>query len=203
MGFFKRFTAPKAKIELKPDEAVYDYKQKMKGRIIVDPQEDIPTDGLRVEFEAHQKIKWRKGFTSYSSSSSFETQKIPVSGPLSLQNGQHFEQPFEVQIPFYSRPDPYTEIELKAKGVAIVKDRPDLTHELKLGINFPYVIECSSQFGGCGFVTEPSEMSVSVCPKCGRNLEELWARKMKLRAAEAHARAQGARGHHRQVGRMR
>ncbi len=174
---FKRLSAPKAKIELRLDEAVYDCKDKLSGRLILDPQEEISVDELRLEFEASKKVKWKKGFSSFSTSSSLGTRRIPVGSSISLQKGQHYEQPFQIDIPFYSRSDPFTEIEVKVKGVVAVQGRPDLTNEVKPGIIFPYVIECLRQYGGCGFTTQPSPEPVRSCPQCGRNLEEIYDRK--------------------------
>ena len=130
MGFFKKFSAPKVKIELKLDEVAYDYKDKLTGRIVLDPQEEISVNEFRLEFGGNKKIKWKKGFSSLSSSSSLDTRKIPIGGPVKLQKGQHYEQPFQIDIPLYSKPDPFTENEVKVKGVAAVQGRPDLTHEV-------------------------------------------------------------------------
>jgi len=173
LGLFKRLSAPKAKIELKLDEAVYDYKDKLSGRLTMDAQEEIPVNELRLEFDASKKVKM-KGF---SSSSSMGTRKIPVGSSINLQKGQHYEQPFQIDIPFYSKSDPFTEIEVKVKGVAAVQGRPDLTHEVRPGITFPYVIECLRQYGGCGFTTQPSLEPVRCCPQCGHSLEEIYDRK--------------------------
>jgi hypothetical protein len=185
MGFFKKFSAPKAKIELKLDEVSYEYTDKLTGRITVDPEEEISVDEFRLEFSGNKKIKWKKGFSSFSSSSSLETRKATVAGPTKLQKGQHHEQPFQIDIPSYSKPDPFTELEIKVKGVVATKGRPDLTHEVKPVINFPYVIECLRQYGGCGFITQPSSEPVKACPKCGNNLEEVWNRKYSDEAREA------------------
>jgi len=190
MGLFKKFSAPKAKIELKLDEVAYNYTDKLTGRIAVDPQEDISVSEFRLEFSGNQKVKWKKGFSSFSSSSSLETRKIPIGSSVALQRGQHHEQPFQIDIPQYSRPDPFTELEVKVKGVATVQGRPDLTHEVKPVITFPYVIECDSDYGGCGFTTQPLAEPVKVCPKCGNNLEEVWNRKY---SDEARQAAQGQR----------
>ena len=185
MGLFKKFSAPKAKIELKLNEVAYNYTDKLTGRIVLDAQEDISVDEFRIEFGGNKKIKWKKGFSSYSSSSSLASTKIPVGGPVNLQKGQHYEQPFQIDIPQYSKPDPFTELEIKVKGVVAVKGRPDLTHEVKPVINFPYVIECLREYGGCGFITQPMANPVKACPKCGNNLEEVWNRKYSDEAREA------------------
>ena len=185
MGLFKKFSAPKAKIELKLNEVAYNYTDKLTGRIVLDAQEDISVDEFRIEFGGNKKIKWKKGFSSYSSSSSLASTKIPVGGPVNLQKGQHYEQPFQIDIPQYSKPDPFTELEIKVKGVVAVKGRPDLTHEVKPVINFPYVIECLKEYGGCGFITQPMPNPVKACPKCGNNLEEVWNRKYRDEAREA------------------
>jgi hypothetical protein len=190
MGLFKKFSAPKAKIELKLDEVAYNYTDKLTGRIAVDPQEDISVSEFRLEFSGNQKVKWKKGFSSFSSSSSLETRKITVGSPVNLQKGQHHEQPFQIDIPQYSRPDPFTELEVKVKGVATVQGRPDLTNEVKPVITFPYIIECDSHYGGCGFTTQPLAEPVKACPKCGNNLEEVWNRKY---SDEARQAAQGQR----------
>lgn len=190
MGFFKKFSAPKAKIELQLNEVAYEYTDKITGKIALDPQEDTSIDEFRLEFGGSEKVKWKKGFSSYSGSSSLETKKIPVGGPIKLQKGQHYEHLFEIDIPLYSRPDPFTELEVKVKGVVAVQGRPDLTHEVKPAINFPYIIECNSDYGGCGFTTQPLSEPVKVCPKCGNNLEEVWNRKYSNEAREA---AQGTR----------
>ena len=185
MGLFKKFSAPKAKIELKLNEVAYNYTDKLTGRIVLDAQEDISVDEFRIEFGGNKKIKWKKGFSSYSSSSSLASTKIPVGGPVNLQKGQHYEQPFQIDIPQYSKPDPFTELEIKVKGVAAVKGRPDLTHEVRPAINFPYVIECLREYGGCGFITQPMPNPVKACPRCGNNLEEVWNRKYRDEAREA------------------
>jgi len=190
MGFFKKFSAPKATIELKLDEVAYNYTDKLTGRIVIDPQEEMSVNEFRLEFGGNKKVKWKKGFSSYSSSSSVETMKIPVSGPVKIQKGQHYEQPFQIDIPQYSIPDPFTELEIKVKGVATVQGRPDLTHEVKPVITFPYVIECDSDYGGCGFTTQPSAEPVKACPRCGNNLEEVWNRRY---SDEARQAAQGQR----------
>jgi hypothetical protein len=188
MGFFKKFSAPKAKTELKLDEVSYEYTDKLTGRIAVDPEEEIAVDEFRLEFGGNKKIKWKKGFSSFSSSSSLETRKVTVAGPTKLQKGQHYEQPFQIDIPLYSKPDPFTELETKVKGVVATKGRPDLTHEVKPVINFPYVIECDRDYGGCGFITQPLSEPVKACPRCGNNLEEIWNRKY---SDEARATAHG------------
>jgi len=185
MGFFKKFSAPKAKTELKLDEVSYEYTDKLAGRIVVDPEEEIAVDEFRLEFGGNKKIKWKKGFSSFSSSSSLETRKVTVAGPTKLQKGQHYEQPFQIDIPLYSKPDPFTELEIKVKGVVATKGRPDLTHEVKPVINFPYVIECIREYGGCGFMTQPLAEPVKACPRCGNNLEEVWNRKYSEEAREA------------------
>ena len=190
MGLFKKFKASKAKIELKLDEVAYGANDKFTGRIVMDPQEDISVYEFRLEFGGKKKIKWKKGFSSLSTTSSLETKKIPIGGPVNLENGQHFEQPFQIDIPFYSKPDPFTEIEVNVKGVAAVQGRPDLTHEVKPAINFPYVIGCLSEYGGCGFVTEPLQEPVKICPKCGNNLEEVWNRKYKDQLKKTQARSE-------------
>jgi hypothetical protein len=190
LGLFKKFSAPKAKIEMKLTEVSYEYTDKLTGRMVVDSQEEISVDEFRLEFSGSRKIKWKKGFSSYSSSSSLETRKIPVGGPIRLQKGQHYELPFQVDIPLYSKPDPFTEIEAKVKGVAAAKGRPDLSNEVKPIINFPYIIECSTKYGGCGFITQPSSEPIKACPKCGNNLEEVWNREY---SEEARQGAQGMR----------
>jgi hypothetical protein len=188
MGFFKKFSAPKAKTELKLDEVSYEYTDKLTGRIVVDSEEEIAVDEFRLEFGGNKKTKWKKGFSGFSSSSSLETRKITVAGPPQLQKGQHYEQPFQIDIPLYSKPDPFTELEIKVKGVVATKGRPDLTHEVKPIINFPYVIECDRNYGGCGFITQPLSEPIKACPKCGNNLEEVWKRKY---SEEARAAAHG------------
>ena len=191
MGLFKKFKAPKAKIELKLDEVAYEATDKFTGRIVVDPKEGISVNEFKLEFGGKKKVKWKKGFSRLSTSSSLETKKIPIGGPVKLQKGQHYEQPFQIDIPSYSKPDPFTEMEVNVKGVAAVQGRPDLTHEVKPAINFPYVIECLRQYGGCGFITQPLPEPVKICPKCGNNLEEVWNRKYKdeLKKMQTRTRA--------------
>ena len=198
---FRRFSAPKAKMELKLDEVAYEYTDKLSGKIVIDPEEEICTDELRLEFSGSKKSKFKKEgssrFSSFEakpshigisvggqksaqlsgSSESLEAKTIHVSGPVTLQKGQHYEVPFKIDIPRYSRSDPFIEIEIKVKGVVATKGRPDLTHEVKPVINFPYVVECSQKYGGCGFTTPPLAEPPRVCPKCGNNLEEVWNRK--------------------------
>ncbi len=190
MGLFKKFSAPKAKVELKLNEVAYNYTDKLTGKIVVDPQEDMSVNEFRLEFGGNRKVKWKKGFSSFSGSSSLETRKITVGGSVMLQKGQHYEQPFQIDIPQYSRPDPFTELEVKIKGVATVQGRPDLTHEVKPVITFPYIIECLRQYGGCGFITQPLADPVNACSKCGNNLEEVWNHKY---SDEARQAAQGPR----------
>jgi hypothetical protein len=191
LGFFKKFSAPKAKIELKLDEVAYNYTDKLSGRIVLDAQEEISVNEFRLEFSGSKKVKWKKGFSSLSTSSSLETRKIPVGSPVKLQNGQHYEQPFQIDIPLYSKPDPFTENEVKVKGVAAIQGRPDLTHEVKPAINFPFVIECLRQYGGCGFITQPSSEPIKACPNCGNNLEEVWNRKYSDELRESQERSRG------------
>jgi len=189
MGLFKKFKAPKIKIELKLDEVSYEATDKFTGRIAVDPQEEISVNEFRLEFGGKKKVKWKKGFSSLSTSSSLETKKIPIGGPVKLQKGQHYEQPFEIDIPPYPKPDPFTEIEVNVKGVAAVQGRPDLTHEVKPAINFPFVVECLREYGGCGFITQPLPEPVKTCPKCGNNLEEVWNRKYRDELKETQERS--------------
>jgi len=177
LSFFKKFSPPKAKMELKLEEAAYNYTDKLTGRIILDPQEEISVNEIRLEFGGSRKVRWKKGFSSLNTTSSLETKKIPIGSPVKLQKDQHYEQPFQVNIPLYSRPDLFSETELTVKGVIAVQGRPDLTHEVKLGITFPYVIECLRQYGGCGFITQPLPTPILTCPACGKNLEEMWNQK--------------------------
>jgi len=177
LSFFKKFSAPKAKVELKLEEAAYNYTDKLTGRIILDPQEEISVNEIRLEFGGSRKVRWKKGFSSLNTTSSLETKKIPIGGPVKLQKEQRYEQPFQVNIPLYSRPDLFTETELTVKGIIAVQGRPDITHEIKLGITFPYVIECLRQYGGCGFITQPLPTPILTCPACGKNLEEMWNQK--------------------------
>lgn len=190
MFLFKKFSAPKVKTELKLNEVAYEYTDKLTGKITLDPEEGISVDEFRLEFGGSQKVKWKKGFSSFSGSSSLETKKVPVGGSVQLQKGQRYEQPFQIDIPLYTRPDPFTELEVKVKGIAATKGRPDLTHEVKPVINFPYVIECPREYGGCGFITQPLPEPVKACPKCGNNLEEAWNRQY---SDEARQAAQGPR----------
>lgn len=193
MGLFKKFSAPKAKIELKLDEVAYDYKDKLTGKIVIDPQEEISINEFRLEFSGSRKVKWKKGFSSYSSSSPLETQKITVGAPVKLSSGQHYEQPFQIEIPIYQKPDQFTELEVKVKGVAVIQGRPDLTHEVAPVINFPYVVECIRQYGGCGFITQPLPEPPKTCPRCGNNLEEVWNRKYADELRESQERSRGMR----------
>ena len=188
MGFFKKFSAPKAKIELKLNEVVYNSNDKMEGRIALDPQEDVEIDEFRVEFHAEEMIKWRSGGSRFSTSNFLDEKKIPVGGSIKLQKGQHHEQPFQINIPFYKKEDPFTEIEIGVKGVAAVKGRPDLTHKIQPMINYPYIIKCLAEFGGCGYVTEPLSQPIETCPNCKRDLRDIWERKYKS-MMEAEKRA--------------
>lgn len=190
MGLFKKFSAPKARITLELNEVTYDYKDKLTGRIILEPQENIAVDGFRLEFSGSKKVKWKKGLRSVNSTFPLEIRKIPIGGAVKLQKGQRYEQPFQIDIPLYPKPDPFTENKVKIKGVVVIKDRPDLTCEVKPVINFPYVIECVRSYGGCGFTTQPLSELVNVCPKCGSNLEDIWNRKY---GEEAKAAAHEAR----------
>jgi hypothetical protein len=190
MGLFKKFSAPKANIELKLSEVAYEYTDKLTGRIVLDPQEDMSINEFKLEFGGNSKVKWKKGFSSFNSSSSLETRKITVGGPVQIAKGQHYEQSFQIDIPQYSRSDPFTELEVKVKAVAGIQGRPDLTNEVKPVVNFPYVIECLQKYGGCGFITQPLAEPVKACPRCGTNLEEIWNRKY---SDEARQAAQGPR----------
>lgn len=189
MGFLRRFSAPKANIELKFNETAYTYKDKLSGMITFDSLEDIALEELRLELEGHAKVSWRKGISGHSSSWSFGTIKISLTGPMNFQKGQRFEQPFQVDIPLYARSDPFVETDLKAKAVVGIKGRPDIAHELPVGIIFPYVIECLRNYGGCGFVSPPSDVAIKTCPSCGRNLEEQWDKKYQ---DAAHRSAHGS-----------
>jgi len=198
---FRRFSAPKAKMELKLDEVAYEYTDKLTGKIVIDPEEEISADEFKLEFSGSKKTKFKEKNSSRSSSfeakpsyigvsltsqtfhqqhgssSSLEAKTIHIGGSDTIQKGQHYEVPFKTEIPLYSKPDPFTEIEIKVKGVVATKGRPDLTHEVKPVINFPYIIECIQKYGGCGFTTPPLAEPVKVCPRCGNNLEALWNRK--------------------------
>jgi hypothetical protein len=176
MGLFKRFRPSKAKIDLKLDEFAYDAtSHRISGRIVVDPQEDVSVDELRLEFGAAEKGK----IGSFRFSSSMKKEETSIAGPVKLQKGQHYDKPFQIDIPLLFKRAPFTEIEVKMKGVAAVKGRPDLTHELKPAIKSPYIIECLKEYGGCGFITQPLSDPISVCPKCKSNLEEIWSRKIR------------------------
>ena len=190
MGLFKKLKAPKGKIELRLDEVSYEAADKLTGKILLDPAEDISVEEFRIEFDVKEKVKWKKGFSSYNSTSPLETRKIPVGGSAKLAKGQHHELPFEIDIPQYSRSDPFTELEVTVKGVSAVPDRPDLTSDVKPVINFLYVTECPRQYGGCGFISQPSTEPVKICPKCSHNLEEAWNRKY---SDESRRAAQGSR----------
>ena len=179
LGFLGRFSAPKGNIELKFDKTTYTYTDKLSGLVIFDPLEDFALDELRLELEGHGKVSWRKGFSGYGSSGSLGTIKISLTGPMNVQKGQHFEYPFQVDIPLHAKSDPFTETELKAKAVVGIKDRPDIKHELPVAITFPYVIECLKNYGGCGFISPPSDVAIKTCPNCGSNLEEQWDKKYK------------------------
>jgi len=178
----KRFSAPKAKIELKLSELGYESTDKLTGQIVLDPQEEIAIDEFRLEFNGTRITEWEKGFLSHSSFVNEQTRKITVGPPIKLSPSQHHEQPFQVDIPQFSRPDPFTDIVVRIKGVAIIQGRRALTNEVKVAINFPYVIECERRYGGCGFITQPMAKPIKVCPKCGNNLEEVWNRKYRGRA---------------------
>lgn len=52
-GFFKKFSSPKANIELKLNEVAYEYADKLTGRIVLDPQEDISINEFRLEFSTN------------------------------------------------------------------------------------------------------------------------------------------------------
>lgn len=177
LGFLRRFTAPKAKIELKLNEAVYETRDKMEGRILVDSQEDVEMSGFKLEFNPTATVKWKSGWSSFNESSGIEGTDIPVGEAVKLQKGQQYEQPFQVNIPFWSKPDPFTEIEVKVKAVATIEGRPDLTHQIQPVISCPYVIECLEDFGGCGFVTQPLSQPIETCPNCNRSLKDIWDQK--------------------------
>jgi len=189
MGLLRRFRPPKAKIDLKLDEVTYDAtSHRISCRIVVDPQEDVSVDELRLEFGATEKGK----IGGFRFSSSMRKEEISIAGPVKLQKGQHYEKPFQVDIPLLFKRAPFTEIEVKMKGVAAVKGRLDLTHELKPAINSPYIIECPKEYGGCGFITQPLSDPISVCPKCKSNLEEIWSRKIREEFEKLEARMEEA-----------
>lgn len=185
MSLLKRFRPPKAKIDLKLDEVAYDAtSHEISGRVVIDLQEDVSVDELRLEFDATEKVE-REDFRF---SSRLRTKEISIGDPVKLRKGQHYEQPFQIDIPLLSKRGPFMEIEVKMKGVVAVKDRPDLTHELKAAIDSPYIIECLKEYGGCGFITQPLSDPISVCPKCKSNLEEIWNRKIKEEIEKLEAR---------------
>ena len=189
MGIFGKLKKPKGKIEVQLDRAVYEATDRFTGRIVVDAEEEMLVDEFRIEIIADSKTKWKQkgrwGSNSLNTSSSLGTKKIPLGGPMKLSKGQHHEQSFQVDIPKHTRPDPFTEIEMKLKGVVAIKGRPNLTHEVKPTVNLPYVIECPKKYGGCGFTTQPIMEPINVCPKCGYNLEEGINRKYKERLKES------------------
>lgn len=216
---FRRFSAPKAKMELKLDEVAYEYTDKLTGKIVIDAEEEIFANEFRLEFSGSKKTKLKEKASSRSSSfeakpsyigvhvtggtmyqqhgssSSLEAKTIHVGGSVVIEKGQHYEVPFKTDIPPYSKPDPFTEIEIKVKGIVATKGRPDLTHEVKPVINFPYVIECLKEYGGCGFATPPLAEPAKVCPRCGNNLEEVWNRRRARASDEARTLVQkGAYG---------
>ena len=65
LGFFKKFSAPKVKIELKLDEVAYNYTDKLTGRIVLDPQEEISVNEFRLEFGGNKKIKWKRASAEF------------------------------------------------------------------------------------------------------------------------------------------
>ncbi len=47
LGLFKKFSAPKAKTELKLNEVAYEYTDKLTGKIVFDQEEEIAVDEFR------------------------------------------------------------------------------------------------------------------------------------------------------------
>ena len=176
MGFLKIFRAPKAKIELKLDKIVFEMRDGLTGRVVIEPQEDITVNELRLEFAGVRKIRWQSGSRgSLAIDELLSTNKISIGGSVFLHTGQDYEQGFHVDIPPYSKSNHFvTEMDVKVKCVAVFEGRPDLTCELKPAINFPYIIECLVDYGGCEFVTPPSPQPAETCPKCGKNLRQIW-----------------------------
>ena len=189
MGIFGKFKKPKGKIEVKLDKTVYDAADKFTGQVIVDAEEEMSVDEFRVEISAKSKTKWKEkgrwGGSSLDTSSSLETKKTSLGGPMRLSKGQHYEQRFQVDIPEYARPDPFTKIEIEVKAVVAISGRPSLTHEVKPEANLPYVMECPKKYGGCGFTTQPIMEPIDVCPKCGYSMEEGITRKYRAQLKES------------------
>ncbi|UCC32887.1 MAG: sporulation protein [Candidatus Bathyarchaeota archaeon] len=189
MGIFGKFKKPKGKIEVQLDRAAYEATDRFTGRIVVAAEEEMPVDEFRVEIRGDSKTEWKQkgrwGSSSLNISSTLGTESIPLAGPMKLSKGQRYEQRFQVDIPKHTRPDPFTEIEMKVKGVVAINGRLDLTHEVKPQVNLPYVMECPRKYGGCGFTTQPIMEPIDTCPKCGYKLEEGTNRKYEDRLKES------------------
>ena len=61
MGFLKFFKTPKAKLELQFDEIGNEVTKELTGRMVIEPQEEITVDELRLEFDGVMKVRWPSG----------------------------------------------------------------------------------------------------------------------------------------------
>lgn len=183
MSIFSKFTHPRGDLSLKFDKESFDYNEELTGKLIINPKEDFQAESLCLEITPVEKTHTQH----YESSNDVNMVMRALNSQIHITRDVAFEQPFRTQIPFKSMSYPFTQVELRVRGVVWVKGRHSLTCELVPKVNYPYIVECRREFGGCGWVSESSLSLISECPGCGLSLQRIWDAKAK--ALEEQARA--------------
>jgi hypothetical protein len=129
MGFFNKFTKPKAEIELKIANVDLN-ERKIKGTVCINCMETTQINEVRLEAqasEAHRETKVTlTGVQVKQHTDVYFDQKIPVYGGFEGAPGFKGEYPFEIAFPgFASRHG--SQVNYKLKAVAGIQGRPDLT----------------------------------------------------------------------------
>lgn len=172
MQIIKRLFPQKMRVNVKLEQESYDYDKNLTGRIIIRPLEDFSLEGITLVMSATQIDK------VYNTGYNRDLEKVIVTifGPENLQKDKEYIHEFNEKIPFRSREYPFTEVQTDMWGVINIKDRPSPYFSFipRVRVNYPFVSKCKTDFGGCGWESEPSNELVSSCPKCGKNLQEIW-----------------------------
>ena len=175
MSDFDKLRPHMSTITLTLDKTTLDYAEQLTGCITIHSQEDLIVERIILEILVMEKMRWQDRTVI----SQLHRHPIVVGRTVTIARQQQYELPFAIDLPFYSRPNPYMDLEVGINEYAHVKDRKDIRRDAshgpkELAIRFPYVIKCAKIFGGCGF-TSPSTMElVRFCPVCGKNQEDIW-----------------------------